>query len=407
MRRDIFKNFSWIVVANTISSISKWLIIILIAKYLSVEEVGQYSIAFALTAPIVLLAQMKLRSLFVTENNINFNNYLYITKFSSLVAFLLIGILGIFLYSEYLIIILLVGAGKLVDLYSDIHYGIPHKNNNLKIVGKLLIIKSTLLFFVFLTSLIIFDDLVLSYSCMLLTQFLYAICIDKKIVKHNYKIKLEKIELKSVKNVLKYAFPLGIVAMVYSFTINTPRYFIEYYESAVILGYFSAIMYIVTVTNLLQIALSQIFLPKLSTLYSEKAYKKFSSLLWRKMMLASLILGSLLIIIIWSFGEEVLQIIYGTDYSAYAEVFSVVIVGVVINMFSSNIDTALMSMRNIKYQPIILIINFLITLILSFVFIVEWGIMGAAYTLILSNTTLLILRTILFYKKFKLDSAEY
>ncbi|PIC95677.1 hypothetical protein CSV69_10070 [Sporosarcina sp. P26b] len=405
MKISTIRNLSWMVLANTISSLTKWFIIILIAKQLTVKDVGEYSLAFAVSAPIVLLVQMKLRSIFVTESKINFNNFLYIRKFSSILAILILSSIAILFYKDYFILILIVGLSKLLDLYSDMYYAYPHKKNDLSLIGKLLISKSILLFLLFFIALKISNNLLYSYLFMIIFQVLILIFVEINIIKKKFNIYLETIDNNLIRDILKSAIPLGIVAMIYSFTINVPRYILEYFESSITLGYFSAIMYIVTVSNLFQVAISQVFLPRLSKLYNNNLYSEFKHHLWKKLMLASSIIGLCLIVVIWIFGEQILGLLYGPEYGSYSGILRLAVVAVVINMFSGNIDTALMATRNIKAQPKILIINFFLTLVISMIFIRQFGITGAAYSLIISNSILLLLRLVIYRKKLKVDEA--
>ncbi len=137
----IIKNISWTFIANLISAITKWLILVLIARWLDPNDLGSYSLAFAITAPITLFINLKLRPLVVTDKNLTFSNYVFTRKITSALAIILIIIIGLVLYPSYFWVITLVGLMKILDLHSDLYYSIPQINNDFDYIGKLIIFK--------------------------------------------------------------------------------------------------------------------------------------------------------------------------------------------------------------------------------------------------------------------------
>lgn len=398
MNSKFVKNFSWMLVANSFTFGLKWLIVIVIAKFLSPNYVGEYSLAFAVTAPIALFAQLKLRTMFVTEQKATFSNFLLIRNFIDGTSFLLILLITLAFYQEYLFVFLLVGTSKLLDLKSELYYAIPHKNNDLKFVGQLMIIKNIVTFLSFLVVLIVFKNLDIALLIMVVVQLLILLFFEKAKIIKKYHIVKDALDKNIVIYIFKLSAPLGIVAMLFSFTVNIPRYVLEHYESTTILGYFSAILYILTVSNLFQTAISQVFLPKLSKLYNENKKNEFKVFLWKKLMLTSCLLGFIMLLIVFIFDKQILGLIYGQDYIAYSNVFKLSMIATFINLISGNLDTALISIRAIKNQPLILVVNLIITVSMSILLISSYGIVGAAITMIISSSILTILRYVL-YKK--------
>lgn len=402
MKLKFMRTFSWMLIANAVTFGLKWLMIIVIAKVLSANLVGEYSLAFAITAPIALFAQLKLRSIFVTEKNIGFSDFLYVRRIINLLSIIVMSLISILFYKEFFFTILVIGASKLLDLKSEIYYAVPHKKNELAIVGQLMIVKNVLMFISFFIALILFENLNFSLLSMLLVQYLIFILIEKRKITKAFYVTKKTINYSNVKNILITSIPLGIVAMLFSFTINVPRYVLEHYESTKVLGYFSAVLYILTVSNLFQIAISQVFLPKLSVLYQEQNKQYFQKYLWRKLMVFSVALGISMLIVIFVFDKEILLVLYGEDYIAYSTVFKLSMVATFINLISGNLDTALIAMRAIKNQPLILCINLVITLGLSIPLISTYGVLGATFTMILSSFILTIFRYLLYKKNLKL-----
>ncbi|MCZ8537256.1 hypothetical protein M9R32_08700 [Paenisporosarcina quisquiliarum] len=400
---NILKNLSWIFFANVIASLSKWLMIILIAKSLSSTEVGVYSLALALGAPITLFANMKLRSLYITSTNQQLSDYISSRNILSLIALLILSTVGSIFYTEYFIIIVLVGISKIIDLQSDLYYALPHKNNELNIVGKILILKNVFSILLFGTFLLIFENLTFALFAQVIFYLIFLI-MEKRYLLNHYKTKKDQPSWMGIKAILVLGLPLGLSQMLYSLNVNFSRYILEYYESSEVLGYFSAIVYILIVSNLFMSAISQVFLPKLSTMFENGNIVLFKKYVYHYLSFFSIIVGIFMIGLAIVFGEVILTILYGKEYAVYKNIFLLCTISTAVNLISWNVDTALMAMRYVSIQPKITLVNLFITIISGYMLISNYGIKGAALTLIISATFQLILR--IYFVNKRLNSIQ-
>lgn len=405
---NIIKNISWVFGANLFVSFSKWLTIVVIAKILSPGDVGIYSLAFAISAPLTLLANMKLRSIYITDDEKDFKDYIYTRNLVSVLITLLLAILSFIIYPEYFTIIMLIGLIKIFDLQSDIYYAIPHKNEDMKLIGKLMILKHVFTFVVFLIAIYLTKDLVISILIQLITQILILYFVEVREINKRYILQKDNIGLDSrnIKLVILAGLPLGFVQMMMSFNTSYPQYLIEYFESAEILGYFSAIVYIVMIGNMLINAVSQNFLPILSKKINLRDYYSFKKIVFFNLTGLSLMIGLLLISCSYFFGESFLRVFYGNEYANYNHVLILMSFALAINFISWNFDTALLTMKYISIQPKISIIILIVNLVLGYFFISSYGIIGAAITVIITNTLQLILRIIFVRIKLKMLMKE-
>lgn len=69
---SLFQNFSWTFIGNVVYAISQWGIIVVLSKFGNVMMVGQYAIGLAVTAPIILFANLKLRDVQATDASSKF-----------------------------------------------------------------------------------------------------------------------------------------------------------------------------------------------------------------------------------------------------------------------------------------------------------------------------------------------
>lgn len=388
----IFKNITWVFSGNVVAALTKWLILILIARLMTPEDVGVYSLAFALTAPIAIFINFKLRSLVVTDIELNFKNYVVTRNILSFVAILLILCIAFAFYPDYALIILLVGFNKILDLYSELYYSIPQLNSNFNVIGKLMIVKHAILILPFIISLYSFRSLVIAQLILVTIQFVFFYFGEKKWIENKYKLRSTYTNFKEVKNIILLGIPLGISLMLVSLNSNIPRYILEYFESAEVLGYFAAVAYVVAIGNLVMSSVSQNFLPLLSKKINEGLIKEFIKYVFGYITVLSVVLGVLAVTLSYLLGELILNLVYGQEYVAFSDILVLISISMGFNFISWGYDTALMSMRYIKIQPIISLVTAIVALMIGYFLIKNYGIYGAAYTLIITNIIQLVLR---------------
>ena len=75
---SIQTNFAWSLIGNVGYAGCQWTMLVVIAKLGSAEMVGQFALALALTAPVMMFAQLQLRTLLATDarNEFQFLHYL-------------------------------------------------------------------------------------------------------------------------------------------------------------------------------------------------------------------------------------------------------------------------------------------------------------------------------------------
>lgn len=138
-----------------IQAITKWGYLILIARILTKADVGEYGLGLALTAPIVLFFNFRLRTLLVTSFDGNFNIFKTLRNILDILSIIFIAVIALLIYKPYFILIILIGLIKILDLKSELYYSLPHYFNNLVVPAKLIIYKSILLSLVFICTMLI------------------------------------------------------------------------------------------------------------------------------------------------------------------------------------------------------------------------------------------------------------
>src|SRR5882672_7719316 len=86
-------DFTWVLSGNLLYSACQWGIVVALAKLGNPEQVGEYALGLAVSAPIVLFANLQLRALLVSElrDRFTFGQYLTFRLVSLGAALLLVA----------------------------------------------------------------------------------------------------------------------------------------------------------------------------------------------------------------------------------------------------------------------------------------------------------------------------
>lgn len=378
----VIKNLSYVFLANISNAISKFLFIILISKILTNEELGQYTLALAVTAPVTLLFNMKLRSYIISEDKVN---YIYLKRIRNITNFLAIAIviiISFIFYREWFLIFILVSVIKILEMNSEFYQGFPNKEKMFKTPAKLMIIRTILITIIFGWYIYETKNLLLALIAQSILQFIILLIeknINMGLVSHKKYIKQE-----NIKNILVTIAPLGIVQFLMSFSSSIPKYMLNSYGDIAIIGVFSGIIYLITIVNLFMSTLNQTLLPYIKSKYKDNKneFKKTLNIFCNTLFF---FISLLLAINSYIFGDELLRILFNEEFVKYK--FLLVISSFIIffNMSGWMYDSGLLITKKIKYQPLFLLISMIATFFVGLYLISQYTLFGAGYTLLIFN----------------------
>jgi O-antigen/teichoic acid export membrane protein len=176
--------------------------------------------------------------------------------------------------------------------------------------------------------------------------------------------------------------PLGLAQMLNSFSVNIPRYVLERHEGEASLGIFAAIMYLLVAGRTVMAALAQSCVARLARFYANGNRKDFRSLLLRQLALA-VVFGALGIVFAVTVGRPFLRVVYGPEYAEYTSVLLLAMFTSALNHLADVTGTALTAVRSLLVQPLVLGICVIIGIAASTLLIPRYGIVGAAWAVLL------------------------
>jgi O-antigen/teichoic acid export membrane protein len=180
------------------------------------------------------------------------------------------------------------------------------------------------------------------------------------------------------------ALPLGVSAMLASLYASMPRVMLERVMGEEQLGIFAAMAYIYSAGVTCVGTLGQSVSPRLSRFYLRRQATEFTALLLKIVGLGTL-MGVAGVLVAWAAGGWLLAVLYRPEYGRYANVLVWLMVGAGVGYVGSLLGYAIIAVRALKAQLLVLAGVVLVTLGAGLWLIPANGLLGAAQTLIVSG----------------------
>lgn len=286
----MIKKTIWLTMALALRSSGQAALLVIFARIGGPERVGTYSLALAITAPIFVLFEFGLRTVYLThQGQVRFKYYVQVRITTLFLAILAsFGIGSIFL-PESLITIFLVSLLRAADSMGELYSGPLQKYEALPPILRAYGINTllTVVTAIALTSWA--DDLNLVLVALIgvssvTTIFLMKRPTDIKLKACEYTSIVNESARKSRKKVIRAGLPTGISWGLLSLLSSLPQYFLAVYFTEAEVGFFAIVLYVVVVAEIFFNAVSQSWIPKaISILQKDKNFLKetlFTGLRW-------------------------------------------------------------------------------------------------------------------------------
>lgn len=376
----LLKKAKWLVGGNFIFAFSQWVILIFFARMTNQENLGQYALALAIVTPIFAVGNLQLRPLYIldvnSEQKYTYTHFYYLRLICSFIALACCLVLGLF-FNVSILVLLLVGLLKFFESYSDIIYAYYNAHDQTKLISKSLFLKGTFSVLTVAVALYLFDF----YTALILFLFVYLVVwlfIDNLYIQKTQEIKKMSLDL----GIMKSAIPMGISLGIVTLQSNIPRLFLDQYASIEAVGIFTVLSYFIIVGSIFINSICQYLSPRLTHAWNNnRAY--FQKLLFMALCVAGG-LGLIAIFLSYFMGAFVLNLVYGAKYVAYTDAFVLTMVAGFILYLATVLGYTLTAIGFIKQQVYLFSIVLIFSVLVSYLCIPEYGIVGGIYTLIVS-----------------------
>lgn len=388
MALTLRRNIGWTLVGNSIYAACQWALVIVLAHMAGPQGVGQFALALAVAAPVMLFCNLSLRQVQVTDAHETspFADYLSIRAVTSVLGLLVIAGIGFFHYGgETAAVIVAVGVSKAFESLSDIYYGLEQRHERLDLVSRSLILRGILGFLALITGYFftgsVSGGVVAMAAVWGAVWWLYDVPISRPWWEERDELAGrvgEKTGWSQKMRLIGLAMPLGLAAMLVSLGSNIPRYFIEHYLGEEVLGIFAAMAYLIIAGGMIISAIGQAASPRLANYYADGDGASFVSLLGR-MLLIGLGVGLGGVAAALLFGKYLLTLMYGAAFAVNIEAFVWIMIAATLTNVASCLGYGMTSMRFFRVQPILFALVGGISALACYWLIPRYGLLGAVW----------------------------
>jgi len=391
------RNFSWTALGNIIYAACQWGIVATLAKMGNAEMVGQFALGLAIATPISLFFRFALRGVQATDANgsYDFAEYLTLRLMTTLVAICLTLMLVLFWGGAQgaIAVVLLLTFDRAVGSISDIFFGAFQQRERMDIIARATMLNGIFSLLLVVAGIWLTGQLavgVLGYLMGTAVPLIFYVIPKERARMRAANAPWISHDWKRLRSLLVLAFPLGIVMLLVSLTGNVPQYAIERSLGTQQLGVFAALSYLIVAGSTVVGALGQSAAPRLAVYFAARNFQAFWSLS-RRLMAIGVALGIGGFVLARLIGGRMLSILYAPEYAAQTEVLEVLAIAAGFSFAASFAGYSMTAARKFAVQAPLFGGVLLVSVGASFGLVSEFGLMGAAFALMLTSAVQLAL----------------
>ena len=329
----------WNVFGSLVYSGCQWGILVATVKLSSSADVGRISLGFAISAPIFLLLQLRLRAASATDVKHAFSagDYITLRIACTVLAFActLAVCIATRLTRNETNIVLLVATAKAIECGSDLFYGLLQQADKLRAVALSLTLRGLLAGIAFTVTLACTHRADYALGVLCASWFIVLVVFDlprAAAASHGrWRLKTSRARLQQL---AVLTLPLGLSTMFMSLMANMPRYFIQHSLGLGALGIFSAAGYLTMTVSIVISALAEAGIARMARLFADGGHREAARLLHR-IAATTLVLSAASIVVSALFGQAILKAVYRAEYGSAAQLLTgLLLAGTLANLAS-------------------------------------------------------------------------
>lgn len=399
MISNLKMNVIYNILTTVFITLLQLVILIVISKFDSTESVGLLTLGLAITAPILLLSRLNLRSAYNSDylNEFTFNQYhtlrIMFTVLYILISFIIIQFFSLRFKDECFIYSIVIW--KAIESISDMIYAYFQKKTNMRVVFYINLWKVTLSIISFMMTYFIYEDIVMAFMSLIIVHLLFLVIEYRKLNKY---IDFKLMKDFDTKKLLVITIPLGIAHFLTSMNVNVPRYSLQYIGDAEQLGVYGSLFYLITAGTYIILAINNAVLPRQSEMRHKLGFREVKKLN-QKLNLLILLLVLPIFIISLLYGDVIIGLIFNEKIASYKKEFIIVILIALIQYLNVNLENVYLSYQlyrahmrfNLFYLMIITPVSFILTL--------YQGIFGAILAVLITELVMYVIKMIFINRK--------
>ena len=387
--RRLRADFTWVLSGNVLYSACQWGIVVVLAKLGNPAQVGEYALGLAVSAPIVLFANLQLRALLASDVNGQFAFGQYLTFRLATLGAALIAVAGVAALTEpnghQAGIVMLVGLAQALEFVSDTYYGLMQRLERMDRISASLILKGPLSLAALWAAMYLTRSVVWAVVGLLLGRLLVLLMWDSrlgfaKVQKEPVATRLEWNSGEMLK-LFRMALPLGVISMLVALNTNVPRYFVAARLGSAELGIFSALASLVGAATLVVAAYGQSIFVPVARACANRDRAQYRNFVAQTAGLGAA-LGGVAILIAARFGRVILTHLFGKEYASHADIFVLLMIAGIFMFVSSGFGYIMTAARSLRPQMPLFVASGAAAAVASAWLIPHFGLRGAAYAVL-------------------------
>ncbi len=375
---------------NLVFSIAQWVVLIVVARLGSAEQVGYITLATAIATPVFALTGLSLRDARAVDVGPvrSDQDYLRLRVLLSMAAVILAAVIIVGKYGDatwaLIFVISAVVLTRIPHMQSTLHYGIAQTRGRFDVVVKSQVLRGVLGALCFAVTFAVTGSVGSGFVAQALCWIAIIVVAERRALAQDgvdFDIgPFGRANLQQAFGLMLWMMPMSIAGALQMISLYVPRLVLAEFVTFEALGLFGAIYYFLTAIQTLAIGISQASVSRMA-----KAAATGNAPLLRRItalvMGANLALGLAIVVGALTVGEWLVGAVYG---AAYVDRFLIVMVAVTaaLQLVMGVTQYALLAGHHFALRLWINLICLIAAFAFSFWMIPDGGAVGAAWAIL-------------------------
>jgi O-antigen/teichoic acid export membrane protein len=386
-------NVSWNLLGSLAYASGQWLQLVILARMGGPAAVGTYAFAVAFTAPVMVFASLCLRFLQASDqrDTYTFHDYLWLRRATTVTAVFAIVMVGwaTGVVRDAWAVLLPVCVMRAADAIGDIYYGLWQQRERMSVIAWGLTLNSAGSVALMMAASLLGAGVpgaaagaaLGSCAALLFVHLRTTSDADLRSVVSDS----GPVAWRRVFGLSREAAPLGFTVLLGSLQQNVPRFFVQAYGGAAMLGVFAAASQLTATADLVGGALAAAAAPRLGLYHANGDARSFRTLT-RNLVVAGALVGVLGVTLSAVAGTWFLVHVYRPEFASGAHMLLVLSAAAGMALVASQLGYSLTSARVITIQPLLLITTLTVLTVCCSAVVPRWSGNGAAWALLAANS---------------------
>jgi O-antigen/teichoic acid export membrane protein len=382
------RSLSWTLLGELVFAACQGFSLMVVAKLGSPEALGRYSLGLAVATPVIVLANLHLRPIWVVDvrerpehERASWADYLGLRLLMQPIALAVVALVCAIRGWPFttVAVVLLVALIRAAGSISDILYAPAQRAERMDPIGISRVLAGIAWLGLLTLGLALGSEL-LALGLVALASFALTLTWDLHHARSHESMR-PRFERPALQRLIWFALPMGLAAGLLGITGNLPAYVLELDHGLAEVGFFAgAVLSILQASGVVNVALGNATIPRLAKLAAADP-RAFWRLLAKLLVLVAVLnaLGLLLILVL---GDLYLRLAFTPEYAVYLPELVLAGIATIILGLANMLSQTLTALGRFRAQLLLNILALLGSLALSLALIPNQGITGAVWALL-------------------------